>query len=1028
MLNLRAFLRFGASMGALALGVVVTVNPPVAAQDKAKQLEELAAGMNIPGGLCVQVGAADVTMAAELARTGRFLVHVLEADPGVVEQTRRRLQSEGLYGSISVERWEEPARLPYSENLINLLLVTVPVAPKEISRVLCPRGAVCAASGTASAADLNVSGLTEVQHDSPDGSWLTARKPWPESMDEWTHARHSAAGNPVSHDTAVGPPRRVRWVTGLPAQYPVPDMVSARGRNFYGTALARDGFNGLRLWGRDMARPDATEPYLLRPRPRDVPPPVAGGDFLFAVSGNVLLAVDSATGETVREYPAAGTPSFFVHDEGVLIVVSGETVRALEVETGKLLWEYASAEPRHLVAGGDVVGLVQGRARRGEKGELVALDIATGELRWKRGDLPWTNQVTRSIYSAGLLAYEISTLSDDGPGNSLHVVSAADGRLQWESNVLPGMNHARQARAMFANDRLWLLHGGRIGEAGTREREPIRCSAFDMATGEVLVTHEAATMTNCFPPVATVRYMLSGRLDLTNLETGEMDANRITKGACGREYGWVPANGLINVMPKHCVCWPMLRGYAALASEAPGGDDPSRRELRVEDIVVQRFAEPPAEVAAEDGPEAWPSYRRNAWRSGSTPAAGPAKLDVSWIVELGDIPADRPIAVDWREDPFSKGAITSPVVAGGLVYVARPHAHEVVALDAGSGKVRWRFTASGRVDTAPTVHGGLCLFGAKSGWVYALRADDGRVVWRLRAGPREERIVAYGQVESPWPVPGSVLVVDGTAYFAAGRQAFADGGIRVFAVEPRSGEVRWVRKLDTIPQVEEGRDFYGSSALEFDNFDLLHREGDGVAMSRWVFGRADGEMSIDSWSAFARLNTGGGSAMVPRSFWSYAPRNQRRIPSHTAYRPLVAFRDNLLLGCLQDRRTVFRRDFALDDGEEFDTRWMTGWAASELSREGKMPWPNHRLAEKATWQIDVFNTQDDNQTIDAMALAGDRLYLAGSGGALRIMSIADGSYVAKTELPAAPMWDGMAIAAGRLFVATADGRLLCLGE
>jgi outer membrane protein assembly factor BamB len=277
-------------------------------------------------------------------------------------------------------------------------------------------------------------------------------------------------------------------------------------------------------------------------------------------------------------------------------------------------------------------------------------------------------------------------------------------------------------------------------------------------------------------------------------------------------------------------------------------------------------------------------------------------------------------------------------------------------------------------------------------------------------------------------VPGSVLVVDGTAYFAAGRQAFADGGIRVFAVEPRSGEVRWVRKLDTIPQVEEGRDFYGSSALEFDNFDLLHREGDGVAMSRWVFGRADGEMSIDSWSAFARLNTGGGSAMVPRSFWSYAPRNQRRIPSHTAYRPLVAFRDNLLLGCLQDRRTVFRRDFALDDGEEFDTRWMTGWAASELSREGKMPWPNHRLAEKATWQIDVFNTQDDNQTIDAMALAGDRLYLAGSGGALRIMSIADGSYVAKTELPAAPMWDGMAIAAGRLFVATADGRLLCLGE
>lgn len=999
-----------------------------AAGEKAGQLEELAARMNIPGGLCVQIGAADVTMAAELARTGRFLVHVLEAEPGAVEQTRRCLQSDGLYGSISVEGWEEPGRLPYSENLVNLLLVTVPVPADEISRVLCPYGAVVAASGTATPADLAASGLVDVQQDSRNGQWLTARKPWPESMDEWTHARHSAAGNPVSRDTAVGPPRRVRWVVGPPAEYPVRELITARGRNVYGSALARDGFNGLRLWGRDMLRPDAPGPYLLRRLPGDVPAPVAGGESLFAVSGGMLLAVDSGTGETIREYPAAGTPSFLAHEDGVLLVISDETVRALEVETGKLLWEYASAEPRHLVAGGDVVGLVQGRARRGEESELVALDKASGAVRWKRDDLPWANQVTRCVYSQGTLAYEISTLSDDGPGNSLHLVSAADGRLQWESEVLPGMNHARQARAMFVDERLWLLHGGRIGEAGTRAREPIRCSAFDPAGGEVLVTHEAATMTNCFPPVATVRYLLSGRLDLTDLETGEMDANRITKGACGREYGWVPANGLINVLPKHCVCWPMLRGYAALAPEAAGGDDAARCEMRPDDVVVQRLAEPPAEVAGEDGPGAWPSYRRNAWRSGSTPAAGPVKLHTLWTAELGDIPAGGPIAVDWREDPFSKGPITSPVIAGGMVYVARPHAHEIVALGASSGEVRWRFTAGGRVDTTPTIHGGLCLFGAKSGWVYALRADDGRVVWRLRAGPREERIVAYGQVESPWPVPGSVLVVEGTAYFAAGRQAFADGGIRVFAVGLRSGEVRWVQHLDSVPQVEEGRDFYGCSALEFDNFDLLHREGDGVAMSRWVFDRADGATSIDPWCAFARVDTGGGAAMVPRSFWSYAPRNQRRIPSHTALRPLVAFRDNVLFGCLQDRRTLFRRDFDLEGGEEFNNRWMTGWAASQMSRDGEMPWPNHRLAEKATWQVDVFNTQDDDETIDALALAGDRLYLAGSGGALRVMSIADGSVVAKTELPAAPRWDGMAIAAGRLYVATADGRLLCLGE
>jgi hypothetical protein len=62
-----------------------------------------------------------------------------------------------------------------------------------------------------------------------------------------------------------------------------------------------------------------------------------------------------------------------------------------------------------------------------------------------------------------------------------------------------------------------------------------------------------------------------------------------------------------------------------------------------------------------------------------------------------------------------------------------------------------------------------------------------------------------------------------------------------------------------------------------------------------------------------------------------------------------------------------------------------------------------------------------------MVLAGDRLLIAGSDGQLRVLFAADGKPIAKQALPA-PLWDGMAVARGRLYYATRQGKLLCVGE
>ena len=112
---------------------------------------------------------------------------------------------------------------------------------------------------------------------------------------------------------------------------------------------------------------------------------------------------------------------------------------------------------------------------------------------------------------------------------------------------------------------------------------------------------------------------------------------------------------------------------------------------------------------------------------------------------------------------------------------------------------------------------------------------------------------------------------------------------------------------------------------------------------------------------------------------------------------------------------LFRRDFA--PGEKFDVLWDEQ-PNDTASRIGQY-FPANRLAEKVTWSAPYPGW------IEAMALAGDRLILY-AGGKLRLVSAADGSALRELDAPK-PVWDGLAAANGRLFLSTADGRVVCLG-
>jgi outer membrane protein assembly factor BamB len=823
---------------------------PLSAEEAASADAVVRAATAAPG-FCVHVGCGDGALTLRLAEGSALVVHALDPDAARVAALRDRLQARGLYGQAAVETWALPW-LPHLDELANVVVAESPgaVPENELLRILVPGGTAWVRSGTA---------------------WRAVRKPRPASYDEWTHARHGADGNMVSRDTAVTVPASVRWVAG-PAQdaggrkwYYDHVLLSASGRNFYyfdTVIAARDAFNGRLLWTREVPPVVFKETGVVPPAPKggaaaakDAKPgtrtskvrPVASGDRLFAIADGQLVALDAATGGQQAAYGPVTEPREILLDGGRLVVSDREGVRAFDAATRARLWS-VPVEARCLVTGDGGLWALSGP-------RLIGLDAATGKERWHVED-PRAAEAQTCSYHGGVLALETSTWQNGGTGCGVLVFSAREGALLWTKSYKTDMTHYKEARAYFAQGLLWL------------QTEGSKVTGYDPRTGR----EERAWGSrgkHCSTPVASERYFMSAECEFTDFATGSQQRARMFKSACRLPF--IPGNGLLYTFPVQCECYPMLRGYMGLGP-APRME-PSPAPAFAEGPVAGRPAPPPPGAEEAD----WPVYRHDAWRTGATASAlRDAAPAARWSTRIADPPAG-PAAAEWRDNPFVRGPLTPPVAAGGLVVVAAPDAHRVAALDAETGRVRWQVTAGGRVDTPPTLAGGLCLFGAHDGWITALDARTGDVAWRYRAAPREGRMAAYGQVESPWPVPGSVLVVDGIAYAAAGRHPMCDGGVRVVALEARTGRRVWEKTVDEMNL----KGWYATSlpgtkrkiGLDFEPMDLLVRDGDRVAMSRWRFDPRTGEGGLE----VEKVDYQAPGIEVPRGLWGYGIRQTKDV-------------------------------------------------------------------------------------------------------------------------------------------------------
>ncbi len=522
----------------------------------------------------------------------------------------------------------------------------------------------------------------------------------------------------------------------------------------------------------------------------------------------------------------------------------------------------------------------------------------------------------------------------------------------------------------------------------------------------------------CYRNKATEHFAICGRrgLEFVDLTGGEDNViNWWVRGIC--QYGIMPCNGMVYVPPDPCQCFSTIKvdGLLALVAdssldgrtaseESPLCKGPAYREyvgVRVED-----------DGRSED----WPTYRHDMARSGSSVSAVPSQLEQKWESDLG-------------------GTLSSVVVAQDRVLVSAVDQHTVHCLDAATGKPLWKFTAGGPVDAPPTVSDGLAVFGSRDGRVYALNAADGRLVWSYRAGPCDRRIVGDGRLESVWPIHGSVLVLDGVVYFAAGRSSFLDGGIHLYGLEAHTGEKRYETLVESVPI-----DGNNSGALP----DILVSDGTTIHMRRLSFDK--------------QLRKGGGGRQgafsAPTGFLEDEWGHRLTWRLGRASGNLLVFDDHYIYGA-QSRYTGWKKN---------KKNWPpthTGHFHQKYSRYKPEWFPigNRLFAQKQNAAKEARRKGDatggDRQwdmdrpiQVRAMVLAGDTLFTAGWPDAVTVLDQAapdateqelqtprlwaiaaeDGKTIAEYELDALPVFDGAAAAYGRLFMTMQDGKVICFGE
>ncbi len=1050
---------------------VTTFCASASCEQTAKQILDRA-GIN--GGLVVHLRCGDGKLTAALHADESYIVQGLDADVTAARQTIRSL---GLYGKVSAQPWTG-SRLPYVDNLVNLIVAEDlgRLPTEEVLRVLAPNGvALIGGEKTVKPRQEGADEWQQHYHDADNNAVANDDLVGPPRHFQWI-------AEPQWSRSHLSLPSINSLVSAGGRLFSIEDHASSEHPALPGefSLICRDAFNGIELWRHSFADWEPINIYIKYTPTQLQRQLVAMADKVYCTPGldAPITVFDAMTGRILKSYPGTERTQEFVYDRGVLYIVLGDPFDTAGIGEGRGRTIGSSAFAKHtygpiipklddpessMVAldaeSGRELWRKEGEATRAYQGaslavrgayaaycaadSLICLDRKTGAERWR---VPCMISLSgrRNTRKAARLVPGTSVslvLSDDAvylaDRKNLKAFAIEDGTRLWTSSTR--MNHFKAPDIFLAAGAVWTAND----------------KAYDPSTGarvENLAQKMKGPMGHdrCYRNRITDRWYINsatGGSDFLALDGSGEFPNPWVRSTCG--VGFLPCNGLFYAGPPACSCANKVQLNAFNALTSDPGLKSSGQPITV--AVTPQLEKGPAyseisdlKFQISDFHGDWPTYRHDAGRSGHAKTTVPAALEPRWQTRLAT-------------------HASPPVIAAGQVFVADVDAHAVCALNAADGETQWTYTTGGRVDSPPTYYQGLLLFGSHDGWVYCLRATDGALIWRFKALP-DRLICAYEQIESAWPVCGNILVYDDpstgsgqvVAYFVAGRNSFVDGGLFLFGLDPRTGRVVHQRNLYG-PYGQNGQPMIsqvtalgatGAGGIEGNKGDILLAEDGHLFLRHEAFTPDLKSVSAEENLPPHLITSHGFLEPIPhhRSWWTIDTTLRYDIatgrgPAHgdilvrdgTRFYEVRGYRPSRTASFdpRQNGYTLYAGDLATIRVEPGTSTRRAVPRSTALERwRANIPLTGKAMA-LAGEVLFVAGTpvtfpKGDSSTSSAQALA--RAYKGRMGGILWAASAATGEKLAEYKLDAAPIWDSIAAAGGRLYIATQDGRLRCFGK